>query len=471
MAAIIKRDNNKYAVVYRYVDENGKIKQKWETPTDYKTAKARKAEIEHHQANNTFNIPRDETLEEFLKEYVSTYGLTTWGLSVYDSNTALIRNYINPLIGDIKIQQINSRIIDKYIQALKTTPTVSTKTHKAREKYVTDKTIDKICRLLHCAFNQAVRWEILGKNPMDSATPPKIEYAKRDIWDIDTIRKALEECEDGKLYIAMTLSFACSLRAGEILGLQWERVHISDKDIVNDNAYIVIDRELERVSNNALNILDKKDVYHVFPPLRANTTTRRVLKAPKTKSSIRRVWMPITVAKILRNWREQQEKIKEFLGNEYHDYDLVVALENGNPCEVRVLEESFKNLKEKSGLPNVVFHSLRHSSTTFKLLLSKGDIKSVQGDTGHATADMVTRVYAHISDEKRKVNAKIFEQAFYSASALKNVNPTENNNSETVVKALLEQLQNNPEAIEVMKNLLNSGTAATENQPQIHSDC
>ena len=173
MASIVKRDDNKYSVVYRYVDENGKTKQKWESPTDYKTAKARKAEIEHQQVNNTFIVPKDETLEEFLKEYVSTYGVKKWGLSVYDSNTALIRNYINPIIGNIKIQQINSRILDKYIQTLKTTPAVSTKTHKAREKYVTDKTIDKICRLLHCAFNQAVRWEILGKNPMDNATPPK----------------------------------------------------------------------------------------------------------------------------------------------------------------------------------------------------------------------------------------------------------------------------------------------------------
>lgn len=458
MASIVKRDDNKYSVVYRYVDENGNTKQKWESPTDHKTAKARKAEIEHQQANNTFIVPKDETLEEFLKEYVSTYGVKRWGLSVYDSNTALIRNYINPIIGNIKIQQINSRTLDKYIQTLKTTPTVSTKTHKAREKYVTDKTIDKICRLLHCAFNQAVRWEIIGKNPMDSATPPKIEYTKRDIWDVDTILKALEECEDGKLFIAINLAFACSLRAGEILGLQWERVHISDKDIINENAYIEIDRELERVSLNALETLDNKDVYHVFPPLKPNTTTRRVLKAPKNKSSIRRVWLPVTLAKQLIKWREQQEKIKEFLGSEYHDYDLVVALDNGNPCENRVLEESFKDLKEKAGLPNVVFHSLRHSSTTYKLMLSNGDIKSVQGDTGHATADMVTRVYAHIMDDKRKINAKIFEQAFYDISDMKNTKPTNNNYSETDARALLEQLQKSPELIELMKNLLYTGT-------------
>ncbi len=44
----------------------------------------------------------------------------------------------------------------------------------------------------------------------------------------------------------------------------------------------------------------------------------------------------------------------------------------------------------------MVFHSLRHTSVTYKLKLSGGDIKAVQGDSGHAQADMVTEVYGHI---------------------------------------------------------------------------
>ena len=48
---------------------------------------------------------------------------------------------------------------------------------------------------------------------------------------------------------------------------------------------------------------------------------------------------------------------------------------------------------DKLGLPDVVFHSLRHTSVTYKLKLSGGDIKAVQGDSGHAQADMVTEVY------------------------------------------------------------------------------
>ena len=76
----------------------------------------------------------------------------------------------------------------------------------------------------------------------------------------------------------------------------------------------------------------------------------------------------------------------------------MVALPNGRPCENRIIEKEFSLLKEKAGLPNVVFHSLRHSSTIYKLKLNHGDLKATQGDTGHAEIDMITKVYAHILD-------------------------------------------------------------------------
>lgn len=64
---------------------------------------------------------------------------------------------------------------------------------------------------------------------------------------------------------------------------------------------------------------------------------------------------------------------------------------------------------KKEGLPDVVFHSLRHTSVTYKLKLSGGDIKAVHGDYGHAQADMVTEVYGHILDEDRKKNAQLMK--------------------------------------------------------------
>lgn len=454
MASIIKR-KSKYSVVYYYIDLNGEKRQRWETYDSHKEALKRKAEVEYQINEGSFIPPTEQTVKEFLASFVSLYGEKKWGVSAYDSNSRLIDQYINPLIGDEPIQSINTRFVDKLYKELEKTKAVETKYHKPKTEYVTAKTIEKIHKLLSCAFKQAVRWELLPKNPFELAMVPKTTYKKRDIWTAEMIRIALNGCRDSKLYIAMNLAFACSLRVGEILGLTWDNVHISDAEIAEDDAHVNVEKELERVSKNAIEILDKKDILFLFPTILSNTSTRLVLKTPKTESSIRKVWLPKTVAYILREWKKSQEELKSFLGDEYTDYNLVVALSNGRPCENRVLMKDFGHLKKESGLPNVVFHSLRHSSTTYKLKLNHGDLKATQGDTGHAQLEMITDVYSHILDEDRKINAQKFEAAFYSNPDLREARPPKVDNN-LDLQTLVAQLQNNPGLAAALAQILNS---------------
>ena len=61
-----------------------------------------------------------------------------------------------------------------------------------------------------------------------------------------------------------------------------------------------------------------------------------------------------------------------------------------------------------------MFHGLRHSSATYQLMISGGDVKAVQGTTGHATADMLVNTYAHIQQSSRVELGKKFEKGFYA---------------------------------------------------------
>ncbi|MBD5094721.1 MAG: hypothetical protein HDT26_10660, partial [Subdoligranulum sp.] len=89
----------------------------------------------------------------------------------------------------------------------------------------------------------------------------------------------------------------------------------------------------------------------------------------------------------------------------------------GTPTEGSTINRLFNKLIADNGLPKVVFHSIRHTSTTYKLMLSGGDIKGVRGDTGYAQATMVAERYAHILDGNRRLNAERFQQQFYSGTA------------------------------------------------------
>lgn len=102
------------------------------------------------------------------------------------------------------------------------------------------------------------------------------------------------------------------------------------------------------------------------------------------------------------------------MGEEYHELDMVVAQINGHPYEHNIIGKHFRRLIENCGLRPVVFHSLRHSSTSLKLKLSRGNIKAVQGDTGHAEARMVTDTYAHGFDADRKLIAQEMDTGFFA---------------------------------------------------------
>jgi integrase len=443
MASIIKR-NTKYAVVY-YADVDGKRKQMWESFDSHKEALSRKAEVEHEMDDRIFIPPNRQNVSDFLDEFISLYGEENWALSTYSSNVAMIDNYIKPIIGSELIQNITPKYVDQYYKKLKKAKPVAPQFRKTKSEYVGASVPENVHKLLRCAFKQAVRWELIKRNPFELVKAPRAAYAPREIWTAETIRKALDECDDSRLYIAMNLSFACSLRIGEILGLTWDNVHIDNKDIVRDDAYVYIDKELQRASLKAIKALDEKDIIRVFPSIQRDPKTLVVLKTPKTKSSVRKVWLPKTVAYILREFKEKQDVLKNLLQDEYEDYNLVIPVTNGRPCEEKLISEAFQRLRERVGLPNVVFHSLRHSSTTYKLKLNKGDLKATQGDTGHAEIDMITKVYAHILDEDRKLNAQKFEAAFYANPDLRGVKPPEEELTGVDVKILIEQLQKSPE--------------------------
>lgn len=141
-----------------------------------------------------------------------------------------------------------------------------------------------------------------------------------------------------------------------------------------------------------------------------------VLKSPKTKTSVRKVFLPTTVAQMLVARKQQIDELKELFGDEYTDYNLVFCNSSGRPMEGQVITHALKKLIRENDLPDVVFHSFRHASITYKLKWNGGDVKSVQGDSGHARAEMVSNVYSHIIDEDRRFNAQRFEERFYQGN-------------------------------------------------------
>lgn len=413
MASIVKR-KNKWAVIYNCEDDKGVKRQHWETFATNADAKKRKSQIEFQQSTGTFIAPSAKTVKDLMDEYVAIYGVNTWAMSTYDSNRGTIDNYILPLIGDVKLDDITTHMMDKFYQSLLTVKPKPRPYQKTTNACMSARGIKEIHKLLRSAFNQAVKWELISHNPVVNCTLPKSTEKERQIWSAETLFEALEKCNNDILSLALNLAFSCSLRMGEMLGLTWDCIDITEESINANRAYIFVNKELQRVSRRALEALSEKDVMHIFPAVMGKNTTALVLKTPKTKTSVRKVFLPKAVAEMLIERRKQIDEYKDYFGDEYTDYNLVFCNTMGRPIEGGEINTLLHKLIQENNLPKVVFHSIRHTSTTYKLKLSGGDIKAVQGDTGHAQATMVTERYAHILDDDRRVNAERFQEAFYA---------------------------------------------------------
>ena len=435
-------------MVYKILDDNGEEHTTSETFATQKEAENRKKEIEYKQSIGKFEVPQCNTIKELLEEYVQIYGHDKWGVSTYSGNVALINNYILPTIGDTKLAGINTHFMEKYYKDLLKMPAVKSTKNPDGTGTITESTVNEIHKVLRSCFRQAVKWDMMEKNPAADATVPKAKKQEREIRTAEMLMQALEACNNKMLKIAFHLAFTATLRIGEVLGLT-----------AANRAYVYINKEVERVSKQAVEELNSKDIILIFPSQKKNNKTVRVLKSPKTDSSKRKVFIPKSVAQCLIELKKDQEEIIEALGNEYQNYNLVMATTFGLPIGDSYLRTKMQDIIDELGLPDVVFHSLRHTSVTYKLKLSGGDIKAVQGNSGHAQADMVTEVYGHILDEDRRKNAELMENAFYNKENLNPQMKEQDEGSSTIIvpngvdAELLMKVLGNPEMAVLLTSL------------------
>ncbi len=117
----------------------------------------------------------------------------------------------------------------------------------------------------------------------------------------------------------------------------------------------------------------------------------------------------------LKKWLNQLAADERKDPTRYHDSGMLFRLPNGLAVEPVLIRKKFLKWQDAHPeFPRIVFHGLRHSSATYQLMISGGDVKAVQGTTGHATADMLVNTYAHIQQSSRVELGKKFESGFYA---------------------------------------------------------
>ena len=315
----------------------------------------------------TYIAPCKMTVGEWMDAWSKQYlgGVKESTVAAYN---ATIRTHIKPGIGAVRIDALDTNLVQNFYNRLRE-PT------KNRDA-VSPKTVKNVHGILHKALQQAVANGYIRFNPTNACVLPRIEKKELQPLDEAETKLFLDAVKGHPLELLYTVTLFTGMREGEALGLTWDRVDFM-------RGTILISRQLqkEKKAGGQFRLVSLK-----------NDKPRRIMPAP---------W----VMQLLRDRKLQQYEHKEKAGAAWSNpMNLVFTNELGGHLIPQTVVRHFKEIVSSIGRPDARFHDLRHSYAVASLR-SGDDIKTVQGNLGHATAAFTLDVYGHVTNQMQEASA------------------------------------------------------------------
>jgi integrase len=275
----------------------------------------------------------------------------------HERYTELVQKNIVPLLGSVVLSRLPPATISQaYAKAL-------TSGRRDGKGGLAPRTVHHMHRILRQALQQAVRWQILARNPADAVKPPKVERAALETYDVAQTAELLDSMRDTRMFMPVALAVLCGLRRGEIAALRWRNV-----DVVNAQVAVVESAE--------------------------QTRTGVRYKDPKSGRA-RTVALSETTLEELRAHRLAQTQELFRFGIRISDDTFVVAQTDGSPLQPRSITHEWVRLISRTALPRIRFHDLRHAHATH-LLASGVHPKVASERLGHSKVGITLDLYSHV---------------------------------------------------------------------------
>lgn len=244
--------------------------------------------------------------------------------------------------------------------------------------------------LLHRAFVQAFKDEVIDANPFDRVERPKKSKFQSKYYTDKELATLLEVTQDDSIYPVIMLAGGLGLRRSEALGVRWSRIDFEKRTVLLDTKIVEYNKNGEIVV---------EPVYEM-----KNASSRRTLP------------LPGPVFDMLLHEREKQEMYREMFKDSYDiTYsDFVCVDELGRLLKPSYVSQHFSLLLEKYGLQHIRLHDLRH---TFASLLLKNGVPliNVSRFLGHSDISTTANIYAHLDLASKQIGADAIEEILKSA--------------------------------------------------------
>ena len=269
------------------------------------------------------------------------------------------RRYIKPHLGDVKLTKLTPLHLERLYRTL-----MAEGGQNGRP--LSPKTVLRVHRVIRKAIGDAERKGILQRNVARLADKPSIAQldTERPAWTPDELRMFLAAAEGDELFALYRLAALTGMRRGELCGLRWEDVDLSEQSVRVRKALAMI-----------------------------NGTPS--VATPKSRRSRRVIDIDERTTQILQEHRERQLEAAEFVGAGWQETGYVFTTVIGTHQHPDNVSKRFVALVRSVDVKYLTLHGLRHTHATHLLAMGKNP-RMVSERLGHADVAFTLQVYGHV---------------------------------------------------------------------------
>jgi len=343
-----KTRKTSYLVRYSYTDAFGRRVHRKRRFRLKKEAEAWLSQQEADLSRGVYFEPSREAFGIFIDRWAAELGPPRSGATIL-----AYRQHVRLRFGalrDIRLCDLNARHIDVMVQGWRT-----------GKRAVSETTCAEAFMVLKMALGDAVRWQLIVRNPCDLATRPKRGAVERLVWTEAQARTVLAQVMGTDDELLVRLAFATLARAGELAALRWDDIDVAGKAVT-------ISRTWTKTAEGK--------------PLMGT--------GPKTAAGVRTIPLPDEVIALVRARRGIGPIFVTARGRQMGPTDLA-----------RVM----RRIADEAAVPQIGIHGIRRTGAT--LLARAGvPVKTVSSLLGHAGVGITLQVYTQPSAEDRAVAAE-----------------------------------------------------------------
>jgi len=376
-----------------------------------------KAYNDFYYNGNKVQLREKMSYADFLDYWIDTYASFNLHYSTTISYINIIKNHVKPRIGYYQLWQLDTRLLQEFINKIYVEYAFS-KNYMASILKVVKGSLKYACYTLN----------YINTNPAEHVHAPRIDKINNDpahIFTQEEIERILERFKGThSIYYSFLTAYYTGMRVSEVYGLTWDCIDFENKTLT--------------INKNII----KKNQYGL--PKRKNITKGHSVgvwyygdcKNPQSKRTIS---IGDTLVNALKEYKKEQEENRKFYGDSYLCYyekkvlnditkkeeiklieaklelgvslpeaQLVFVKENGQFLGTDSPKYAFKVIHYELGI-NSRFHDFRDTHAT-RLIEGGADIKAVSKRLGHSTIQTTYNIYVRVTEKMENDTVDKFEE-------------------------------------------------------------